>query len=57
MFTKGETLWGGEINQKVEIDTYTLLYMEQTGNDKLMYTTGKSTQYCVLTYMGKESEK
>ena len=22
-----------------------------------MYSTGKSTQYCVVTYMGKESEK
>ena len=32
---------------------YTLLY---TSNKDLLYSTGNSTQYSVITYMGKESE-
>ena len=31
--------------------------MEWMRNKDLLYRTGKSTQYSVVTYMGKESEK
>ena len=44
---------GGEINQEIEITTYT----KQTTNKDLLYTTGKSAQYSLMTYMGKESKK
>ena len=27
------------------------------GSRDLLYHTGKSTRYCVITYVGKESEK
>ena len=33
------------------------LYIKQMGNKDLRYSTGKSTRNCVVTYMGKESEK
>ena len=36
---------------------YTLLYIKYTTNKDLLYSTGKSTQYCVITCMGRESEK
>ena len=39
------------------INTYTLLYIKQRINKDLLYSTGKSTQYSVMTYMGKESKK
>ena len=48
--------WGG-INQEFGINIYTLLYIKQIINRDLLYSTGKSTQYFVITYMGKESEK
>ena len=35
----------------------TLLYMEWMINGDQLYSTGKSTQCSVITYMGKESEK
>ena len=47
----------GGINQEVGIDTYTLLYVKQVINKDLLYSTGKYTQYFVITYKGKESEK
>ena len=47
----------GGINQEFEIVIYTLLYMEWMVNMDLLYSTGNYTQYSVLTYMGKESEK
>ena len=50
MVTKGEV--GGGINWEIGIDT--LLY---TTNKKLLYSTGSSTQYSVMTYMGIESKK
>ena len=31
--------------------------MEWMRNKDLLYRTGESTQYSVVTYMGKESEK
>ena len=47
----------GGINQEVGIDTYTLLYIRQITNKHLLYSTGNSTQYSVMAYMGKESKK
>ena len=35
----------------------TLLYLKQTTNEDLLSGTGNSTQYSVITHMGKESEK
>ena len=38
--------------------TYThLLYIKQITNKDLPYSTGNSTQYSVMAYMGKESKK
>ena len=45
---------GEGISCDTGIDTYTLLYTKQTTNKDLPYTTGNSTQYSVMTYMGKE---
>ena len=33
------------------------LCIEQINNKVLLYSTGNSAQYSVITYMGKESEK
>ena len=33
------------------------LYIKQITTVDLLYSTGNSTQYSVITYMGKESEK
>ena len=35
----------------------TLRYMEQLANRNLLYSTGNSTQYSVIIYVGKESER
>ena len=48
---------GGETNQEFEINRYTLLYIKQVNKKDLLYSTGNSTQYPVITYNGKESEK
>ena len=48
--------WGG-INQELGVNTHTLLYIKQITNKDLLYSTGKSTQYSVITYMRKESKK
>ena len=56
MAIKGET-WGGGINQEVETDIFTPLCKKQKTNKDLLYRTGKSTQCCLITYGGKESEK
>ena len=42
---------------EVGIDIYTLLYMEWISNKDLLHSTGKSTQYSVVTSMGKEAKK
>ena len=36
---------------------YTLLYIKEIINMDLMYSLGNSTQYSVITYVGKESEE
>ena len=48
---------GGEINWETGIDMYTLQYMKQITNKNQLYNTGNSTQYSVITYLGKESKK
>ena len=35
----------------------TLLYIKQTTNKNLLYSTGNSSQYSVMTYIGEESKK
>ena len=47
----------GEKNQQFGINIYTLLYIKQISNKDLLYSTGNYTQYLVITYNGKESEK
>ena len=54
MVTRGN---GGKISWKIRIDIYTLLYIKQITNKDLLYSTGNSTQYSVMTYMGKEPKK
>ena len=56
---KGVAVGGGGrwINEEVGINTYTLPYVKQIINKDLLYSTRNSTQYSVITYMGKESEK
>ena len=56
MVTKGERCDGG-INLKFQIKKCTLLYMKYIINKDLLYSTENSTQYSVIIYMGKESEK
>ena len=56
LMVTGGKKWGG-INWKTGIDIYTLLYTEQITNKDLLYSTRNTTQYSVLTYMGKESKK
>ena len=40
---------------RLEINIYTLniLYIKKKKNKDLLYTMGNSTQYSVITYMGK----
>ena len=50
---------GGGINREVGIDIYTLLHIKLiTINIKnLLYSPGNSSQYSVMTYMGKNLKK
>ena len=48
---------GAEIDQEFGIKIYTLLYIKKIINKDLLYSTENSTQYSVITYVGKESEK
>ena len=45
------------MNWEIGIDISTLLYIKQKTNKNLLYSTGNSTQYSVMAYMGKESKK
>ena len=56
MVTKGETLGEGK-NYGVGMNIYTLTYIKQINNKGLLYSTGKFTQHCIISYMQKESEK
>ena len=53
MVTRGS---GGGINWEIGIDIYTLLYTKDIANKDLLYSTGNSTQYSLMAYMGKESK-
>ena len=44
----------GGINWKIGIGTYTLLYIKYITNKDLLYSTGNSTQYSLMAYIGKE---
>ena len=57
MVTRGKG--GGGINREVGIDIYTLLHIKLiTINIKnLLYSPGNSSQYSVMTYMGKNLKK
>ena len=35
------------------MDIYTLLYIKQINNNNILRSTGNSTQYFVITYIGK----
>ena len=48
---------GRGINEEVGINIYTLPHIKEITNKDLLYSTGKSAQYSVITYMGQESEK
>ena len=37
--------------------TYTHTAVHKIGNEDLLYSTGKYTQYCIITYIEKESER
>ena len=54
---KGTGGRGGEIYWGFGIGMCTLWYMESLANRDLAFSTGTSTQYSVIIYMGKESEK
>ena len=54
---RGRGKGGGGINWEIGIDLYMLLYIKQITNKNLLCSTGNSTQYSVMVYMGKESKK
>ena len=40
--------WGVGINWEIGINVYTLVYIKQITNKDLLYSTGNSTQYCIM---------
>ena len=56
MVTQGKNVWGG-MDWEFGLGIHTLLYTKLIGNKDLLYSSGKSIQYSVMAYMGKESEK
>ena len=48
---------GGGSNQEIGINTYILLYMKYITNKNILYSTGKYTQYFIITNKEKESEE
>ena len=48
---------GRGMNWEIGIDIYTLLYIKQITNKNLLYSTGNSSQYSVMAYMGEKSKK
>ena len=46
---------GVKISWKIRIDINTLPYIKQIFNKDLLYSTGNSSQYFIMAYMGKES--
>ena len=43
-----EKMWGEVINQEIEVNIYTILNIKEITNKD---STGKSTQYSIITYM------
>ena len=56
MITKGDRSGGG-MDWGVAIGIFTLWYMEELTKGDLLYSTGNTTQYPGIIYMGGESEK
>ena len=52
MVTKRE-MWLGGINQELGTNMHILLYIKKVNNKNLLYSTGDSTQYSMITYMRK----
>ena len=48
---------GEEIIWETGIDIHTLLHIKQITNKNLLYSTGNSSQYSVMTYMEKKNLK
>ena len=55
MDTEGER--GGGMNWEIGIDRYKLLCIKEITNENLLYSTGNSTQYSVMSCIGIESKK
>ena len=56
---KQPNLWlpgvkGEGINWETGTDIHTQLYIKWKTNKDLLYSTGNSTQYSIMTYMGKQ---
>ena len=49
LWLPSEESGGGGINQEIGVNIYTLLYIKQIINKDLLYSTGSSTQYSVIT--------
>ena len=45
------------IHWEISIDIYTLLYIKEITNKNVLCSSGNSTQYSVMAYMGKEAKK
>ena len=52
MHTEGEK--GGGIDSEIGTDRFPVLNIRWITNKNLLYRTGNSTQYSVITYRGKE---
>ena len=46
--------WGRGTHRKLGMNLHTPQYIRQITNKDLLYSTGKSTQYSVMTHMRKE---
>ena len=55
MVTK-EKMWGGGINQELEMNIHTLLYIREITNKDLPYSPENSAQYSGIAYMIKVSK-
>ena len=49
LWLPGGGRWRGGIDWEFGIDMYTLLYLKQITNKDLLYSTGNSAQYSVIT--------
>ena len=57
MVTKGTGEGGGGMDRGFGTGIYTSRDLELLANEDLLYSTGNSTQYSMIIYMGKESER